>query len=156
MVTRWGVLYSVEQILDRRYSGKVFVRSGASGHMFNQHYMDPMFPLGKGAKGPGFLDQVVDVDEGTASRREGEAVRSARRGRVASGLEPLAFGNGETVPVGLIVGGEREFNYVERGTSGAVAARGKTVRELSRLWRYVRSVGGGCGGRARRGLRTLV
>ena len=39
MVPRWGVLYSVEKILDRRYSGRVFVREGATGHLFNQHYL---------------------------------------------------------------------------------------------------------------------
>ena len=161
MVPRWGVMYSVEKILQRRYSGKVFVRKEASGHMFNQHYMDPMFPLGgdgvgeeDGGKleGKGFLAEVVDVDEGTAVSREGAAREVARRGRlveegaetveeVPDGSEAVKFGNGERMPVRLIVGGEggREeegaISFVEEGMPGVVGARGKTVRELSRLWR---------------------
>lgn len=142
MVTRWGVIYSVEKILDRRYSGKVFVLQGASGHMFNQHYMDPIFPLHRADTATGgLLDEVVLVDEAIAQAREEKAVKCLKEARRDSGLDPLAFGNGETVPLRLIVDEESEsrvdpyLSVVETSTRGAVAAKGKTLGELSRLWR---------------------
>lgn len=45
MVPRWGVLHCIQDILNNRYTGSVFVRMGASGHVFVQHYMDLMFAL---------------------------------------------------------------------------------------------------------------
>lgn len=161
MVPRWGVLYSVEKILTRRYSGKVFVRTGASGHLFNQHYMDPMFPLAHGGKPTTFLNQAVDVDEAKARKREAAAVECLRLARVVSGMvpaakeesvmSPVAFGNGERMSEGLIEGEEGaadpSISFVEGGVQAAVRAKGKTVAELSRLWRYVAFGGddwGGC------------
>lgn len=38
MVPRWGVLHSVQDVLDIRYAGSVFVRMGASG-MFNYNLL---------------------------------------------------------------------------------------------------------------------
>jgi hypothetical protein len=73
MVSRWGVLHNIEQVHPNRYSGKVFIRLGATGHFFNQHYLDPMFPLNHSLASR-FLDQVVHVDEKLANRRENEAV----------------------------------------------------------------------------------
>ncbi|KAI4136326.1 MAG: hypothetical protein LQ341_005679, partial [Variospora aurantia] len=44
MVPRWGILYGVKSLLTNRYAGNVFVRTGAMGHMFVDHYLDPIFP----------------------------------------------------------------------------------------------------------------
>lgn len=44
-VTRWGILYNVCDVLDNRFAGSIFIRMGASGHMLNQHYLGPMFPI---------------------------------------------------------------------------------------------------------------
>jgi len=152
MITRWGVLYNVTQILDNRYCGKVFVRMGASGHLFNQHYLDAMFPLDK-TRANEFLDHVVDVDEKTASRRESVSALETGVMRQESSLENFEFGDGRVVPVGGA--GLRSgrggadgagddvgsgINFVEPSGLGVAQARGKTVRELSRLWRYA---GGG-------------
>ena len=101
MVSRWGALYNIGSILDNRYSGTVFVRMGASGHMFNQHYLVPLFarahnPGVNGAPEPnGFLDKTVDIDERLALRREDTAMHKMGLMRRAS-LSPLfEFGDGE-------------------------------------------------------------
>ncbi|KAK2810415.1 hypothetical protein FQN50_002904 [Emmonsiellopsis sp. PD_5] len=81
IVPRWGVLWNIRDV-HTRYSGKVFVRNQATGHMFNQHYLANIFPLGTRPgeglgggdgtdEGRGFLDQVVVVDERTCRDREG-------------------------------------------------------------------------------------
>ena len=131
------------EVLDNRYSGKVFVRMGATGHLFNQHYMDPMFPLDK-TRTSQFLDQVVDVDEKLAARRESKAVEQMNVMRSeSSSPQKIEFGDGETIPVGAIVTGEGAtngsggmlINFIEPNTASR-EAKGKTVRQLSRLWRY--------------------
>ena len=141
LVPRWGVLYNVTQLLDNRYCGKVFVRMGATGHMFNQHYMDPMFPLDHSHTSL-FLDQVVDVDEKLAVRRENSALQHMGLMRRESSFKPddfnVQFGDGQTIPVGVIVNGDHAdgedgINFVDPSRH----ARGKTVRQLSRFWRYV-------------------
>ncbi|MCJ1310765.1 hypothetical protein MMC25_004432 [Agyrium rufum] len=100
MVSRWGVLHCVKAVLNNTYSGKIFVRTGASGHLFVQHYLGVMFPLKNTVKnvigsdgdeaedggggggdealerqeeGKEFLDEVVDVDASTAMERETES-----------------------------------------------------------------------------------
>jgi len=146
MVPRWGVLYNVMQILDNRFSGRIFVRMGASGHMFNQHYLDAMFPLDHALAGV-FLDQVVNVDEKLALRRESKAVQqiSAMRRESMKQLptgEVLDWGDKDRIPVDIIVNGEAPsggdnvlINFVDSQIGSD--ARGKTVRQLSRLWKYV-------------------
>lgn len=151
-VSRWGVLHCTQDILNNRYAGSVFVRMGASGHLFNQHYMDAIFPL------PGdntpllpqiFLDGLVKVDETLAMKRENVAIGNVGIMRRESGLE---LGDGQVIHDGLgKVNGQYPPNNVPRRTSDntvmtfartstgrllAEEAQGKTVRELSRLWRY--------------------
>lgn len=106
-----------------------------------------MFPLDK-ARANEFLDQVVDVDEETASRRESVSARQVGIMRQESSLENFEFGDGRVVPVGggaELPGGKGQasdgrvgsgINFVEPSSIGVLQARGKTVRELSRLWRY--------------------
>ena len=161
MIPRWGVLYNTMTVLDNSYSGTVFVRMGASGHLFNQHYMDPMFPLQPTPTAPShqqqqqhtipnghpdilhpFLDKEVDVDEKTAVKRERTALRNMGLMRAESGID---FGDGETVPVGVLANsgadGGLHIGFVRPGDDAVVGlgreARGKTVRELSRLWMYL-------------------
>ena len=91
-----------------------------------------------------FLDSIVNVDENLALKREGTAVGILRRGSA-----PFESGDGQTIQVanGKSVngtkagGGDIEFlkNGIATEGSGR-GARGRSVRELSRLWRYL---GGG-------------
>ena len=144
MVPRWGVLHCVQDILDNRYAGSVFVRMGASGHLFNQHYMDAMFPLG----GPdtvwqpsSFLDQQVKIDKKLAMKKEDVAISKFGVMRRESGLE---FGNGQVIHDGAgVTNGHADntvmaFGRTKSGRLLSEEAQGKTVRELSRLWRYER------------------
>jgi len=149
MVPRWGVLHCVQDVLNNRYAGSVFVRMGASGHMFNQHYMDPMFPLSEKEvqlSTDGFLDRMVKVEEKLAVQRESTSFSNIGLMRRKSGLE---FGDGQIIPeepsltdgpaVDGIKGAGDAFMTFTRTNSGrlmAEEAQGKTVRELSRLWRY--------------------
>lgn len=152
MVARWGVLHCTQDILNNRYAGSVFVRMGASGHLFNQHYMDSIFPL------PGehtpllpqmFLDGLVQVDEKLAMKRENVAIGNVDLMRRESGLE---FGDGQVIHDGSgMMSGQypgnngpcrtsdntvMTFARTNTGRLLAEEAQGKTVRELSRLWRY--------------------
>ena len=151
MVPRWGVLHSTHNILSNRYAGSVFVRMGASGHMFNQHYMDAMFRYLEPERQKmddrhwlvdPFLDKVVTVDEQVVNRRESLAAEQLSVIRRESGLQ---FGNGETLPDtgNAAVNGSKRgsdpvmtFVRTDSGRLLSEEARGKTVRELSRLWRY--------------------
>ena len=146
MVPRWGVLHCVQDILNNRYAGSVFVRMGASGHMFNQHYMDAMFPLPeKDAHwmSGSFHDNRVKVDEKLAMKRENMAMSNIGIMRRESGLE---FGDGQVIQddMGMMNGSSQTnantimtFARTNTGHLLAEEAQGKTVRELSRLWRYL-------------------
>ena len=142
MVPRWGVLHCVQDILDNRYAGSVFVRMGASGHLFNQHYMDAMFPL----NGPdtvwqsgSFLDHHVKVDKKLAMEKENVAISKTGVMRRESGLE---FGDGQVIHDGAGVMNGRSndtimaFGRTDSGRLLSDEAQGKTVRALSRLWMY--------------------
>ncbi|MCJ1415739.1 hypothetical protein MMC32_002072 [Xylographa parallela] len=142
LVPRWGVLYNVCQVLDNKYCGKIFVRMGASGHLFNQHYMDPIFPLDE-ASATSFLDQVVDVEDRLGLCPGEEKARQAKRFRgeednsishkpdctLDSEIESVVMVDGST-PSGAVL-----INFAE--PNAAWDARGKTVRQLSRLCKYI-------------------
>ncbi len=152
MVGRWGVLHCTQDILNNRYAGSVFVRMGASGHLFNQHYMDAIFPL-PAENNPLltqiFLDALVKVDEKLAMKRENTAIGNVGVMRRESGLE---LGDGQVIHdgLGMINGQYPDTNGARRTSDNTVMtfartstgrllaeeAQGKTVRELSRLWRY--------------------
>ena len=147
MVPRWGVLHCVQDVLNNRYSGSVFVHMGASGHMFNQHYMDTMFPLDSSEARPpktSFLETMVQVDEKLAMKRESAAALYTSTVRKGSGLE---FGDGQVVPEilsangangGSLTSGDTIMTFARTDTGRLLAqeAQGKTIKELSRLWRY--------------------
>lgn len=144
MVSRWGALHSTTEVLNNRYSGAVFVRLGKTGHLFNQHYLGVMFPLAArsweaGGGGFGklngtastFLDEVGDVDVELAMKKEDtavgvlcrEAMFEAGDARV-NGIKKGVVGRELPVEDVLMDGMRREVE-------------GRSVRELSRLWRYL-------------------
>ena len=131
MIARWGVLYSTMSTPDNRYSGSVFVRMGATGHLFNQHYLDAMFPLATHTDD--FLDKVVDVDMVTAIGREKAATRKLGLLRRESGFGSTAA----SLPGQENMESELNVNFIPQNMKAVnLDMEGKTVRELSRLWRY--------------------
>ncbi len=44
IVPRWGVLYHARRKSEDAYSGTVLVHENATGHLFDQHYLEVMFP----------------------------------------------------------------------------------------------------------------
>ncbi|KAL9094780.1 MAG: hypothetical protein Q9165_003051 [Trypethelium subeluteriae] len=199
MVPRWGVLNNVRSQPQLRYAGSVFIHRQMSGHLFNRHYLDTMFPMNK--RSQHFLDQVVDVDIGTAKARASALASSvsnfaevepgARNWLLydsitelvppstffvrilalilyirlslteGSWLGSLSLGQRTRIVkegVGLVeterMGIDLEHvrngdNLVEKAQASAETvedeeasaaieeSRGKTVRQLSRLWRYM-------------------
>lgn len=150
MVSRWGALHSTTKVLNNRYSGSVFVRLGATGHMFNQHYLSVMFPLsprsweagGGGVNGfqklngtaSTFLDTVVEVDEGLALRRENTAVGILQRDSM------FDVRNGRMLEVNGRKKGDVDWEVAVdevRMDGMCREAEGRSVRELSRLWLYL-------------------
>ncbi|KAL8861605.1 MAG: hypothetical protein Q9178_002130 [Gyalolechia marmorata] len=174
MVPRWGILYAISKLLNNRYAGKVFIREGASGHMFVDHYLDPIFPssknpnskaVAKGKKGQAngngvangqrvtngnghleeglsYLDAIVAVDETIPLKRQNSArlkLLVSKKGSMNSGVvhnhpaAALANGNDVVDDDGIADG----FEPIGGDLLMQRAARGKTVRELSRLWLYL-------------------
>ncbi|KAL8784899.1 MAG: hypothetical protein Q9213_003712 [Squamulea squamosa] len=175
MVPRWGVLYATSSLLNNRYAGNVFVREGASGHMFVEHYLDPIFPMaqhhspkavtkvkkghpnGNGdangqtvTNGNGhlveealsYLDAIVDVDDTIPLKRRNSAplkpLTQNKHRKNAENAQShhtlvLATGNGMVNDHGVVDG----FEAIGGDVLMEQAARGKTVKELSRLWLYL-------------------
>ncbi|PGG96703.1 hypothetical protein GX51_07702 [Blastomyces parvus] len=156
IVPRWGVMYNV-RLAKTRYSGRVFIRNGATGHMFNQHYLDNIFPLDAGLLPPGhnrpgaptgFLDQVVSVDECTCRDREAyyataAALAAEQVGGFGASAVVRGSGGGSQISGGIMsVSTGSGFcaedpNDGDDEDGGKHDAAGMTVRELSRLWRYL-------------------
>ncbi|KAF6824729.1 hypothetical protein CPLU01_10678 [Colletotrichum plurivorum] len=101
------------------YAGALFVRPG-SGHQFNQHYLDNMFPLdksltrvqqnGDGSPLPGtFMAAEVNIFN---DRRQVDRLRNLKDGQY-----------------------ENEHHAEHHGINGDVSV--KQVYQLSRLWSYV-------------------
>ncbi|OAX78856.1 hypothetical protein ACJ72_06830 [Emergomyces africanus] len=170
IVPRWGVMYNVRSA-KTRYAGKVFVRNGATGHMFNQHYLENIFPLDRPVPAPpdhanpaaapkAFLDQVVSVDDCTCRDRDayyGKATIATTNTNNNNSVAENAVCNGS--PVVLV----RDDSTSDAGDGGVISVSngsgfcaddpdntdddddddddsngaGMTVRELSRLWRYL-------------------
>ena len=51
MVCSWGALSSVDRA-DTLFRGSVFVSESTTGHLLNQHYLKPMFPVPPATAGP--------------------------------------------------------------------------------------------------------
>ena len=135
------------------------------GHMFNQHYLDPIFSLSNSQKhamkgksnvrwksgkdiashdedpieqdlGESFLDRIVTTDENLAMRRDSTVVAEMGVMRRESGLE---FGNGQVLKNCEDANGDGCLTFLRTTSDRVVAeeARDKTVKELSRLWKYL-------------------
>ena len=135
-VCKWGVLNFISSSThrDNRFVGQLFKREG-SGHQFNQHYLDNMFPLAAPG-GPvkddcDFVNMLVDVEEETAIGRENLAVDCLRRSS-ARGM------NGDLSAQTTVNAdcGDASSEYVRAARANAANVRKKTVGELSRLWQY--------------------
>lgn len=122
----------------------------------NQHYLDRMF-MGESSA---FLDQVVYIDEDTAISREAAAGEQGGRDREAAEIRmgtprekeaAVDQGTGGTPgretsssvagvvrgeTPGSHTGGTGDWDRVGECRRSLQAQRGKTVRDLSRLWRY--------------------
>lgn len=123
----------------------------------NQHYLDQMF-IGEPSA---FLDQVVDIDEDTAVSREAAAGEQGGRDREAAEIRMGTPREKEAAAVdqstggtpgretsssvagvvrgetpGSQTGGTGEWDRIGECRRSLQAQRGKTVRDLSRLWRY--------------------
>ncbi|KAI4217385.1 MAG: hypothetical protein LQ349_009061 [Xanthoria aureola] len=171
MVPRWGVLYATCKLLTNRYAGNVFIRDKATGHMFVDHYLDPIFPItkrgnpkaavkGKGGQANGsgdgnvlngnghleealsYLDAVVDVDDAIPLKRRNSTLPKPLAelrdqkdyGRQQNHQIPASpNGNARSNAHGMVDG----FDAIGGDALMEQAARGKTVKELSRLWRYL-------------------
>lgn len=150
-VSRFGVLFFARDKLSNRFVGKVFMNKGHGGHLLNQHYLDHMFVN----EASGFLDQVVDIDETTAVSREeaagveGDHNRTAantrsNRGagtahgepRVETGASSSASVRPELERVATGASQRSNFCYTKEARKSIDFERGKTVRALSRLWKY--------------------
>jgi hypothetical protein len=155
MVTRWGVLYNVCTAPSNSFMGKVFIRRDASGHLLNQHYLSKMFPLPEeqadSEAGTKFLDQIVDVHEQLTRWQESFGKRNCpsfcRTSSYTYGsfTESEDFTQLKNTNISQL---EREAAldalYFVRAGDGVPDGRpvehrpaGKTVREVSRLWRYM-------------------
>lgn len=149
-VSRFGVLHFTRDKLSNRFVGKVFENKGHGGHLMNQHYLSRMFM----AESSEFLDQVVDIDEDTAMLRD-EA--TGKQGGVDIELTNIIAGapavdQGAGAPgretsssvAGVVrgetpespAGGTGDWGHAEEYRRSLEAQRGKTVRDLSRLWKY--------------------
>lgn len=122
LVPQWGVLYHMSKG-KRTYSGRAFVRKGATGHLFDVHYLAPYFPLLKMKKNiddPAlFINEHVEVDNcNTPLLRVGSFLAE-----VSSSSSDSSSNSEDEMP--STDGPE---------TNGKVEVR---VRDVSRLWRYV-------------------
>ena len=135
------------------------------GHMFNQHYLNPMFPPSKrqtvATKGKKnvkwkfegkvaghdadriedkpdepFLDRVVTTDEKLAIKRDFTELAEINVMRRESGLE---FGNGQVLKDCGDANDDGCLTFLRTASDRLVVeeARDKTVKELSRLWKYL-------------------
>ncbi|KAL9009368.1 MAG: hypothetical protein Q9173_005593 [Seirophora scorigena] len=160
MVSRWGVLYAIRSLLIDRYAGEVFVRTGATGHLFVEHYLDPIFPLlghqrqdnatgsamARGVKADAnhgveeaddYLDAIVDIDTDTEKRRAGAEPKS-----VVHKQESRVHKRGEQRIAPEMTGhatpaANGDTNAMIDGGSNLIFVKGKKVKELSRLWKYL-------------------
>ncbi|KAH9203078.1 hypothetical protein DL95DRAFT_322115, partial [Leptodontidium sp. 2 PMI_412] len=160
LATRMGVLNYTHKMpkdhLENRFMGRVF-QCPRSGHQFNQHYLDKIFPLdltGRFTRDPQKgdfmnMDVLIGQYEGEQVDREGPMMSLYATGLMEGLGEPSSSETRETdgdaamlnvtptSPVNV-----RHSNYDVR--NGVYSRRDVTrlkMRELSRLWLYRN---GGC------------
>ena len=124
MVPRWGVLYGTKTSTDVRYSGKVFVHEKTTGHLILPHYLTVMFPL-----------SMLDRSQNGAQAGQNGATRDAEAGKQPLFLDQVVDFDEKTTML--------RYKLISKPSSVIAddpdwkASKGKTVRELSRLWRYM-------------------
>ena len=149
-VARFGALHFSKDKLSNRFVGKIFENKGHGGHLLNQHYLSPMFA----GDSSDFLEMVVEVEEDKAVQRAQvsseemtrEEPRSSRslppartKFRMASVEVPNHLDQMRTLGRSIAVPtpGTGWGSAAEASTRASVEIlRGRTVKELSRLWRY--------------------
>ena len=133
--------------------------------MFNQHYLDPMFSLStcqerdtkerrsiiwkcwerivghngdhSGGKSDGlFLDQIVETDGRLSIQRDFAAFAEMGVMRRESGLE---FGSGQVLRDCEDANGDGFMTFLRTASDRVMVeeARDKTLKDLSRLWKYL-------------------
>lgn len=133
-VPRWGVLYSVKDRPTERYAGQVFIRQCASGHLFNEHYLDAMFHLDPKDGEVPFLDEMVEVDEENClERMQAMAVMSGERKGICSPESSTSILDFATSDMAVT----NHLNIRDDINAAVEGGRRRTVRELSKLWKYM-------------------
>lgn len=145
-VSRWGVLHFTRRVtedpLENRFMGRVFERPG-SGHLFNQHYLDNMFPLDptgrfvRGLTDGDFMEMDVRIGGGTEAREGLDQSLDATLGSV----EPEARILTSSASVRTEIQGQRSrakgnsriLEVDELARTNGVPWK---VKNLSRLWAY--------------------
>jgi hypothetical protein len=134
-ISRFGVLEFTQspKHVDHRFMGRVFERTGAQGHQFNQHYLDTMFPIdpktGLVLDHNAFMDAECTVNKDLVISREQAATKDVDR----------AVG---TQSGRRIIDGEAQGNmdlkdqYVSATKANVDRVQSMRVHELSRLWKY--------------------
>jgi hypothetical protein len=110
--------------------------------MMNEHYLDLLFPTDARAA-VDILNQVVDVDTETAEKREftAQGVALPQKSVTRQSSENGCRGQSD-LPDVLTMSKNKTaaamgINSVGRARIAAKECEGKTVKQLSRLWRYV-------------------
>lgn len=134
MVPRWGVLHATQDRPAERYAGRVFMRRGSSGHLFNEHYLDMMFPLNPTEGEIPFLDETVVIDEGNSANRMHTMALLAGDGKEMHSLD-VQGGNEELVVRRKF--SKSHLSIMEDISAAVEEGRGGSVRRLSKLWKYM-------------------
>ncbi|KAG0633965.1 hypothetical protein HOY80DRAFT_988791 [Tuber brumale] len=149
-VSRFGALHFSKDNLSNRFAGKVFENKGHGGHLLNQHYLDRMFA----GDSSDFLEMVVEAGEGRAAQgaqvsgqeTTQEELRSSRSWppartefRMASVAVPNDLEQTRTLGRSISAPGPStgwDFAAGTRAKASAEIQSGKTMMDLSRLWKY--------------------
>jgi hypothetical protein len=154
---RCGVLHNTRNVLHNRFCGCVFVldekamtrpngsaaSTAAGGFMLNEHYLDLLFPTDP-LHAIDVLNQAVEVDVETAEKREFTAQGVALPQKSISTHSSENSSRSQSDSTNASSKSENRANWETTvGVSGVGKARvaakeceGKTVKQLSRLWRY--------------------
>lgn len=136
LVPRWGVLYHILLSTGSTYSGRVFVHEHASGHLFDEHYLAVMFPLLKlkgilNGDGAMFLNHPVKLEDDESGGKKKWGVWRARTwGRDSDSKAAIEQRVGDVVE-------EQEREQVSMMEQQDESKDALTVRQLSKLWRYM-------------------
>jgi hypothetical protein len=156
---RCGVLHNTRNVLDNHFCGRVFVledgnvrgpkgnviSATSGGFLLNEHYLDLLFPANTRQAGD-VLNQVVEVDMETAEKREftAQGVALPQKSITRHSSETSSKSQPDSPDASPKSKNTASWETATAmGTNGVgkarIAAReceGKTVKQLSRLWRY--------------------